>query len=104
MIKKLLNLCVKDPSKYFSKIYQYISYFCIFFLSADGVGQMNIIENIEYKFLEVISLKFSSITDEIIRLHITYRFNLQRAKMMSVKNKLNEIVQIVKLKNCSLLS
>ena len=70
MLLNLLNHCYKDPSQYFS----------VLFLTKDGQARLDIIQNLEYRFLEIISLDFVAAPEELIRQFSTYRYNLLKAK------------------------
>ena len=75
----------------------------MFFLNKNGAGKLNFIENIEYKFIELLIIDFISSNEENIRQNITFRYNVLKAKALIVENRLKEITALIKLKNPSLL-
>ncbi|CAD8157210.1 unnamed protein product [Paramecium octaurelia] len=94
MLIKLLSSSHKEPNHFF----------CVFFMQQDGAAKLDFIENLEYKFMEMLSLEFSSATEETIRQNISFRYNFMKAKLQFVQNRLNDITSLIKLKNPSLLA
>ncbi|KRX05983.1 hypothetical protein PPERSA_01061 [Pseudocohnilembus persalinus] len=93
MVIKLFNHCHKEPHNFFS----------VFFMQRDGQARLDFIENMEYKFLEMLTIDFIASPEDIIRQNVTYRYNILKAKMMFVTNRLTDISALIKLKNPSLL-
>ncbi|CAD8176502.1 unnamed protein product [Paramecium pentaurelia] len=94
MLIKLLNSSHKEPNHFF----------CVFFMQQDGSAKLDFIENLEYKFMEMLTLEFSCATEETIRQNVSFRYNFMKAKLQFVQNKLNDITSLIKLKNPSLLA
>ncbi|CAD8097919.1 unnamed protein product [Paramecium sonneborni] len=94
MLIKLLNSSHKEPNHFF----------CVFFMQQDGSAKLDFIENLEYKFMEMLTLEFRSATEEVIRQNVSFRYNLMKAKLQYVQNRLNDITSLIKLKNPSLLA
>ena len=67
----LLN-CIQQPQ----------TYLAVFIMNSDGSATLDFIQNIEYKFIELLSLPFAQSEQEVVRQQITYRYN-------SVKSKVN---------------
>ena len=72
-------------------------------MQRDGQAHLDFIQNLEYKFLDLISLDFVASNEEIIRQNITFRYNTLKARLIFMQNRLKEISAIIKLKNPSLL-
>ncbi len=72
-------------------------------MQRDGQARLDFIENMEYKFLEMLTLDFIASPEDIIRENVTFRYNILKAKMIFVQNRLNDISALIKLKNPSLL-
>lgn len=66
-------------------------------------AHLDFIENMEYKFIEVLSLDFQAVEESVNRQSVSYRFGLLKNRMNLVQSRLNEISTMVKLKNPSLL-
>ena len=59
-------------------------YFAVFFMKSDGSGNLEFIENLEYKFIELLTVNFIASSEEQIRHNITYRYSLLKVKMFIV--------------------
>lgn len=79
------------------------SYFAIMSIGKDLVPNIEFIQNLEYKFLQLLNLDCESANDDLIRANITHRFSTLKAKHTYLKNKLRDITAIIKLKNPGLL-
>jgi hypothetical protein len=93
IIIKMLNQCQKDPQ----------GYFAVFFMDREGGARLDFIQNMEYKFLELLSVDFTASTEEIIRQNITFRYNNLKARVSFTKTRLRDVAALIKLKNPSLL-
>ena len=67
----LPSQCIKEPH----------SHLALF--SMDGIkagARLEFIQNMEYKFVELLSLQFHPSTEDIVRQHITYRYNANKVR------------------------
>ena len=78
--------CIKDMKKFLA----------VFTVLNGGKGKMELFENLEHKFGELISLDFKSVSDDIIRQQISYRYNSMRATNNIVQNRINIINKVLK--------
>lgn len=62
---KMLNACIKDSA----------SHLAVFIMHQDGSARLDFIQNMEYKFVELLSCHFIPSPEDIIRRHITYRYS-----------------------------
>ena len=92
-LKKLLNNCINEPQ----------TYIAVFIMQKDDSARLDFIQNIEYKYIELLSLDFVNSPDETIRKQISYKYNAVRTKLELVQNRIKAISNIVKAKNPSLL-
>ena len=92
-LKKLLNNCLNEPQ----------TYIAVFIMQKDGSARLDFIQNIEYKYIELLSLDFVNSPDETVRKQISYKYNAVRTKLELVQNRIKAISNIVKAKNPSLL-
>ncbi len=60
-------------------------------------------QNLEYKFVELLSVSFLRSSEAITREHISFRYQSARARLALVQARLNDVVTLVKVKNPSLL-
>jgi len=93
LLVKMCNSCQKEPQNYFA----------VFFMQRDGQAKLDFIQNMEYKFLELLSIDFIAAPEEIIRQNISYRYTLLKTKAQVMQNRLKDVSAILKLKNPSLL-
>ena len=90
---KMLNSCIKEPH----------SFLAVFIMQRDGSARLDFIQNMEYKFVELLSMDFSASSEEVIRQQITFRYNAVKSKLAIMQARLQDINAIVKIKNPSLL-
>ena len=57
IIVKMMNSCIKEPQ----------SFLAVFVMLKDGRATLDFIQNIEYKFIELLSLDFLASSEETIR-------------------------------------
>jgi len=93
LVLKLVNSCQKEPQSFFS----------VFFMQRDGQARLDFIQNMEFKFLELLSLDFLAASEEAIRQNISFRYSLLKAKTQVLQGKLKDVSSMLKVKNPSLL-
>jgi len=93
LVLRLVNNCQKEPQ----------NYFCVFFMQTDGQARLEFIQNMEFKFLELLSLDFLAAPEEVIRQNISFRYSLLKAKSQVLQTKLKDVSSLLKIKNPSLL-
>lgn len=90
---RMLNACIKEPHVHLA----------IFTMFNETDARLDFIQNMEYKFVELMYCSFSRSPDEVVQHHITYRYNAMKQKLSVVQGRLQEITNLVKIKNPSLL-
>jgi hypothetical protein len=90
---RMLNNCIREPHNHLA----------VYLMQADGRARLDFIQNMEYKFVELLSVDFLRATDDAIRQHITFRYNTMKARLQVLQTRLHEVNNIVKTKNPSLL-
>lgn len=98
---KMLNSSIKEPQRY--SITHIISFLAVFIMQKDGNARLDFIQNMEYKFIELLSCNFIASGEEAVRQHITFRYNSIKAKLALMQARLQDINSLVKIKNPSLL-
>ena len=93
ILLRMLNACIKEPH----------SFLAVFIMHRDGRARLDFIQNIEYKFIELLSLDFLASSEEMVRQQITYRYNSVKSKLAILQARLQDISALVKVKNPSLL-
>lgn len=79
-----------------------LRFFGVMFLQKDGLARLDFVQNMDYKFLELLSLDFAAAGEDAIRQNITFRYNVVKTKSQFFQNRLNDMGQILKLKNPSI--
>merc|ERR1712139_424846 len=64
---------------------------------------IDFIQNMEYKFVELLSGDFVASPEEVVRQQITFRYNSIKSKLGLMQARLQDINALVKVKNPSLL-
>ncbi|CAG9332018.1 unnamed protein product [Blepharisma stoltei] len=90
---RMLNSCIKEPHNFLA----------VFIMHRDGRARLDFIQNMEYKFIELLSLDFMASTEEMVRQQITYRYNAVKSKLAIMQARLQDINSVIKVKNPSLL-
>jgi hypothetical protein len=93
VLVKMLNSCIKEPH----------SFLAVFIMQRDGTARLDFIQNMEYKFVELLSCDFEASAEDVVRQQITYRYNAVKSKLAIMQARLQDINAIVKIKNPSLL-
>ena len=86
LLIKFLDLCIKETKKYLA----------VFLIKENGEYKMELFENLEYKFGDLISLDFTKASDDLIKKQINYRYNTMRAYVDMAKDKINSINGVLK--------
>lgn len=90
---RMLNSCIADPHLNLA----------IFTEEGENEARLDFIQNMEYKFVELLSCHCTKLPEELIQRHITFRYNSVKQKLGLMQGRLLEISNLVKLKNPSLL-
>mmetsp|Transcript_18741 Transcript_18741/g.30381 ORF Transcript_18741/g.30381 Transcript_18741/m.30381 type:complete len:240 (-) Transcript_18741:32-751(-) len=93
VVVKMLNNCIKEPH----------SYLAVFVMQRDGHARLDFIQNMEYKFVELLSCDFIASPEEVVRQQITFRYNSNKSRLALMQARLQDINALVKVKNPSLL-
>jgi hypothetical protein len=72
-------------------------------MQKDGNARLDFIKNIEYKFIELLSLDFVNSPDDVVRKYISFKYSSLKSKILLLQDRINNISNIVKIKNPSLL-
>ena len=93
ILTKMLNACIKSP---------HIN-LAIFSLHNDSEARLDFIQNMEYKFVELMYCVCIRTPEALTQQHITYRYNVMKQRLSLMQARLQEISNLVKIKNPSLL-
>ncbi|KAF4036761.1 Centriolar protein SAS N-terminal [Phytophthora infestans] len=90
---RMLNNCIKEPHNHLA----------VYLMQVDGRARLDFIQNMEYKFIELLSVDFVRASEVTIRQHITFRYTSMKSRLQVLQTRLHEVNNIVKTKNPSLL-
>lgn len=94
---RMFNDCLKEPQ----------SHLAVFVMQqqagGERTGHLDFIRNMEYKFVELMSVQFEHLSEEAVQQQITYRYNAMKSRLALVQARLQEVNNLVRLKNPSLL-
>mmetsp|Transcript_14877 Transcript_14877/g.41822 ORF Transcript_14877/g.41822 Transcript_14877/m.41822 type:complete len:243 (-) Transcript_14877:245-973(-) len=93
VLLRMLNHCIKEPH----------SYLAVFVMQRTGDARLDFIQNMEYKFVELLSCRFIASPEEVVRQHITFRYNSVKSRLALMQARLADVNALVKVKNPSLL-
>jgi len=90
---RMLNNAINEPH----------SHLAVFVMQRDGHAKLDFIQNMNYKFVELLTLNFGRSPDELVRQQITYRYNAVKSRLALMQARLQDVNALVKIKNPSLL-
>lgn len=76
---RMLNNCIKEPHNHLA----------VFLMQADGRARLDFIQNMEYKFVELLSVDFMRVTEDAIRQHISFRYNSMKSRLQVLQTRLH---------------
>ena len=71
-------------------------YLAVIQIKKDGNAKMELYENLQYKFGELIQIQLLPASNDIIRKQIVYRYNAMRATQDMVQNRIDIINGVLK--------
>ena len=94
LLIKYLDLCIEQNKKFMA----------VLNIQEDKMANLEILENLEYKFAELISLNFSPVSKDFINKQIIYRYNSMRGLLDMTQNRIDIINGVLKDSDPSLIS
>ncbi|GAX76205.1 hypothetical protein CEUSTIGMA_g3649.t1 [Chlamydomonas eustigma] len=71
VLLRMLNQCIKDPHIQLA----------VFVMQPNGEARMDFIQNMEYKFVELLSCRFMASPEDVVRQQVSYRYNVVKARL-----------------------
>jgi Centriolar protein SAS N-terminal domain len=93
---RMFNQCIKSPHTHMTIMY-------VGATDTARIARMDFLQNMEYKFIELLSVDYVQTAQDLVKHHITYRYHTAKNRVAMLHTRLQEINQIIKLKNPSLL-
>ena len=72
-------------------------------MKRDGSARLDFIQNMEYKFVELLSIDLKASGEDVVREQISYRYNAMKNRMALMQARLADVNALVKIKNPSLM-
>lgn len=94
ILTRLLTACIKEPHEFLA----------VFIMRRDGKARLDFIQNMEYKFVELLCVDFVAGAEEDVRRNISFRYNAAKSKLDLTTGRIHDISSILKIKNPSLLA
>lgn len=76
---RMLNNCIKEPHNHLA----------VYLMQADGRARLDFIQNMEYKFVELLSVDFMRVSEDTIRQHISFRYNSMKSRLQVLQTRLH---------------
>ena len=92
MLIKLFGSVNTDPD----------TFFAILQISSPSDNRLDIVQNLGYKFVELVYLTMGTLREEQVKDIVSYRFNLLKMKNNQLMAKYKNMFSLVKVKNPSL--
>lgn len=86
LLIKYLDLCISDTK----------TFLAVLTIQKDKNAKMELFENLQYKFGELINISFIPASNDIIKKQISYRYNAMRAVQDMVQNRIDIINGVLK--------
>lgn len=86
LLENLLNKVKSTPTQYLA----------VFYMDREGSGRFDIIQNISYKFMELVTCEFVVSNNDLVRKSIVYRYGIQKMMMEEVQGQINKLEEIVR--------
>lgn len=117
VLVRMLNNCIKEPHTCAAWLLQRQPRFyfrrgscagdcrhlAVFVIERDGLARLDFIQNMEYKFVELLSCHFLASAEDVVRHHICFRYNSMKSRLAMMQARLQDVNALVKIKNPSLL-
>ena len=89
VLLRMLNSCIKEPH----------THLAVFNVEAEeGGSRLDFICNMEYKFVELLSLNFEESSEDLVRQHVTFRYNAVKSRLAMMQARLADVNAIVRVK------
>jgi hypothetical protein len=91
---RMLNSCISEPH----------THLAVLVLGRDGRSHLDFIQNLEYKFVELLSAEFRMSDDDVVRASVTFRYNALKSRVALMGARLQDVNALIKLKSPGLLA
>lgn len=88
-LSKMFNQAIREPN----------TFVIVLLLSRDGSSTLQLLQNLEFKFVELLALPLRESAEALVRSHITYRYNAMRSRLSIMTAKLQDVSALVKVRD-----
>ncbi len=96
VLVRMLNNCIKEP-------HTHLAVFVMKGGNGEVDARLDFIQNMEYKFVELMSAHFVRSPEDVVQHQISYRYSSLKQRLTVMEGRLKDVNNLVKLKNPSLL-
>lgn len=94
VLVRQLDACVRQPH----------THLAVLVLGPGGSGHLDFIQNLEYRFVELLSVAVDASPDEAVRQSVSFRYNALSARAALMHARLQDVSALIKLKSPGLLA
>ena len=91
------------PILFISAFFSVLYYFGILQLFPSNGAKLDFVQNLQYKYIDLVSLDLAGSSEDEVKESITFRYNIIKAKLSSLQNKFKQFSSIVKTKSPALM-
>lgn len=88
-LAKMFNQTIREPN----------TFVAVLLLGRDGNSTLQLLQNLEFKFVELLALPLRESPEALIRSHITYRYNAMRSRLSIMTARLQDVSALVKVRD-----
>ncbi|KAJ9523723.1 hypothetical protein QJQ45_020146 [Haematococcus lacustris] len=81
VLLRMLHSCVREPHLQIA----------VLVMQPNGEARLDFIQNMEYKFVELLSCRYVASSEEMVRAQVSYRYNVVKARMQLMQARLADI-------------
>ena len=67
------------------------TFLAVFIMNREGQGRLDFIQNVSFKFIELLSVMFARSPDDAIRQQIAFRYNSQKSRVAVMQARLHDM-------------
>lgn len=86
LLENLLNKVKTTPTQFLA----------VFYMDREGAGRFDIIQNISYKFMELVTCEFVVSSNDLVRKSIVYRYKTQKTMMEETEEQIKKLEEIIR--------
>lgn len=93
LLVKMLLYCIEGPHEYSA----------LLSLQRNFQARLDIIQNMEYKVVDLLSIRFGAAPEDLVKHHVVFRYNSLKHRLGVLQSHCNELNGVIRARNPSLL-